>query len=178
LVGGPSVTKVFNGFSDDVCNCFEAGGSANAGGKMPSEKTNEHTRREWRELGFYYDRDDDQKAWRIVGALDGLQKFSRAVRTYATNLKNAAPSKHDHFGPYMYLTIGTWPEEVITDGWIAGPLERLAKLADDIDEVIATARVGDQIPVGAKFAPNSSYDLILELRDDSFDPAKADKACW
>jgi hypothetical protein len=145
---------------------------------MPSEKTNEHTRQEWRDLGFYYARDDRQKTWRIVGTPDGLRSFSRAVRKYASNPKNASSSKHDHLGPYMYLTIGTWPEEVITDHWIAGPLQSLVKLADHIDAAIASAGVGDQISVGAKFAPSSAYDIILELRENNFDPAEADEACW
>lgn len=145
---------------------------------MPSEKTNESTRREWRELGFYYDRDDNRRAWRIVGSLQGLQKFSRAVREYAINPKNVASSKHDHFGPYWYLTIGTSPEEVITDHWIAGPLESLVKFANHLDSEIERANVGDQISVGAKFAPHADYDIILELCDSDFDPAKADSACW
>ena len=43
---------------------------------MDSE-TQDHTREEWRELGFFYDRDDDAKEWRLRGSRDGLRRFAR-----------------------------------------------------------------------------------------------------
>ena len=39
---------------------------------MRSEKKNEAIRREWRELGFFYDRNDSAKAWLIRGSRAGL----------------------------------------------------------------------------------------------------------
>lgn len=39
---------------------------------MPSEATNEATRRAWRELGFFCDRNDAAKEWRIVGSVKDL----------------------------------------------------------------------------------------------------------
>jgi hypothetical protein len=35
---------------------------------MPSEATNRATRREWRELGFFYLRDDRTKVWTLAGS--------------------------------------------------------------------------------------------------------------
>jgi len=43
---------------------------------MPSEATNNATRREWRELGFFYDRDDENKVWRLTGSRAGLLRFA------------------------------------------------------------------------------------------------------
>jgi len=37
---------------------------------VPSEAVNEATRRQWRDLGFFYDRDDAAKSWRIVGTAE------------------------------------------------------------------------------------------------------------
>jgi hypothetical protein len=66
---------------------------------MPTQDTNEATRSEWRELSFFYDRDDVAKEWRIVGSVKGLQKFSAAMRDYASNPANDSLSEHEHFGP-------------------------------------------------------------------------------
>ena len=41
---------------------------------MPSEAANEATRRAWRELGFFCDRNDATNEWRIVGSVKGLEE--------------------------------------------------------------------------------------------------------
>jgi hypothetical protein len=145
---------------------------------MPSEQTNVATRRKWRELGFFYDRDDIEKRWRIVGTRGGLSRFCDELVAFAGNSKNEAKSEHVHLGPYMYLELGSWPYPQITDHWIAGPLSTLRGLADVIRLKLASAAVGDVISFRDVFAPGSPYDLILELRSDGFDPAKEDSACW
>ena len=61
------------------------------------------TRREWRELGFFYDRDDAVRKWRIVGTAERLQRFASLIAAYASDATNDAPSEHQHFGPYMFL---------------------------------------------------------------------------
>jgi hypothetical protein len=144
---------------------------------MSSEVINQITRDEWRELGFFYERDDEAKTWRIVGSHKGLQVFVRYVLDYASDAKNAALSEHIHLGPYMYLEIGTWTEPVITDHWIAGPLESLFSLATQAEKLIASAKVGEVLKFRDTFAPGSPYDLVLEVGDEAFDPAKADLAC-
>ena len=52
---------------------------------MASEAINEATRRVWRELGFFCDRNDATKEWRIVGSVKGLRKFAAEIRSYASN---------------------------------------------------------------------------------------------
>ena len=136
------------------------------------------TQREWRELGFFYDRDDDIKEWRLQGSRAGLQKFATALRDYAAHPGHAALSEHEHLGPYYYLEIGTWSSPEITDHWIAGPLQELQELADSVDAYLVAALAGDCICLRALFAPSSSHELVLQVRDDDFDPAAADTACW
>ncbi len=70
-------------------------------------KVDDATRREWRELGFFYDYDEKQACWRLVGAQAGLLKFCELLRQYADNPKNDKLSEHDHYGPYSYLKVMT-----------------------------------------------------------------------
>ncbi|HJW54093.1 MAG TPA: hypothetical protein VJ577_02365 [Burkholderiaceae bacterium] len=67
---------------------------------MPSAKINEATRREWRELGFFYDRGDRAKEWRIAGSKGNLGRFAKILRDYAADARNEVTSKHEHYGPY------------------------------------------------------------------------------
>lgn len=148
------------------------------GAEMPSPKINESTQREWRELGFFYERNDEAKEWRLQGSKIGLRRFSAAMRAYAGKPENELVSEHEHFGPYMYLELGTWQHSEITAHWIAGPLEEIAALADTMDICLSSASVGDCIFLRAAFAPTAPYELVLEVRDDTFDPATADTECW
>lgn len=141
---------------------------------MPSNREEETTRAEWRNLGFFYDRDDASKIWRIVGSAAGLRKFADEIREYAQNPKNEATSAHRHFGPYMYLEIGTSHRPEITEHWIAGPLQSLAELATLVEEAATGAKVGDSVSLRHAFAPESDYDLAIELRRQGFDPSGED----
>lgn len=145
---------------------------------MPSEKTDLATQREWRELGFYYELDQPKKKWRLVGSKAGLLHFAKLIQAYVADPRNQKLSEHEHYGPYMYLEVGTWDKAEITDHWIAGPLDKLATLAQEIEQKITGAAVGDIIDVGHGFAPSSDVRLILEVSSDSFDPASADSHCW
>jgi hypothetical protein len=145
---------------------------------MPSEEVNEATRREWRELGFFYDRNDETKEWLIRGSRQGLLAFAKILEDYSRNPNRRTLSEHDHLGPYMYLEIGTWNSRVIDDHWIAGTQEDLAALAVLIREHLAKAQSGNLIQLREAYAPVSLYELVLEICGDDFDPAKADKGCW
>ena len=145
---------------------------------MPSAEANEATRGEWRDLGFFYDRDDASNSWRIAGTVQGLRKFAGLVRDYALNSKNESLSEHEHFGPYMFLEIGTWSQPEITNHWIAGPLKDLSTLASLIESVADLSPVGERVSLRRLFAAESPYDLIVEVKDDGFDPAREDPQCW
>ena len=87
-------------------------------------------------------------------------------------------SEHEHFGPYMFLEIGTWSQPEITNHWIAGPLKDLSSLASLIESVADTSPVGERVSLRRLFAAESPYDLIVEVKDDAFDPAREDPQCW
>jgi hypothetical protein len=144
---------------------------------MPSNATKEATHRAWRELGFFCDRNDATNEWRIVGSVKGLRKFASEIRTYASNPANDRPSEYMHFGPSMNLEVGTWHQAEITEQWIGGPLTEFLRLATLIERSAQDNVVGKRIALRASFSPMSPYDLILDVRDEAFDPASADSTC-
>jgi hypothetical protein len=143
---------------------------------MPSDATNQATRREWRELGFFYDRDDKAKVWQLIGSRAGLLRFRDALCSYAADPRNELKSEHEHYGPYGYLEVMTWPEAGFDDHAIRGSLADIARLATVIENKLAAALPGSTIRIREEFAADSPYGLILEVREDGFDPASADQA--
>jgi len=144
---------------------------------MASEAANEATRRAWIELGFFCGRDKAAKEWRIVGSVKGLRKFASEIRKYASNPAHDRLSEYTHFGPAMNLEIGTSHQTEITEQWIGGPLVDLLRLATLIEQSAQHNVVGKHIALRANFSPMAPYELILDVRDDAFDPALADPTC-
>jgi hypothetical protein len=144
---------------------------------VPNEATNESTRRAWRELGFFCGRDSAAKEWRIVGSVKGLRKFASDLRSYASNPAHDRLSEYTHFGPAMNLEIGTSHQTEITEQWIGGPLAELLRLATLIERSAQDNVVGKRIALRSNFSPMAPYELILDVRDEAFDPASADSTC-
>jgi hypothetical protein len=141
---------------------------------MPSDAAHEATRRAWRELGFFCDRNDAAKEWRIVGSVKGLRKFAAEIRKYASNPANDRLSEYTQFGPAMNLEVGTSHQTEITEQWIGGPLVDLLRLATLIERSAQDNVVGKRIALRSSFSPMSPYELILDVRNEAFDPASAD----
>jgi hypothetical protein len=144
---------------------------------MPSDATNEATRRAWRELGFFCGRNDATKEWRIVGSVKGLRKFASEIRKYASNPAHDRLSEYTHLGPAMNLEIGTSHQAEITEQWVGGPLVDLLRLATFIERSAQNNVVGKSIALRENFSPMAPYELILDVRDEAFDPASADPTC-
>jgi hypothetical protein len=143
---------------------------------MPGRATNEATRQEWRELGFFYDRDDQAKVWRLTGSRAGLLRFRDSLIEYTVDPVNSTQSEHKHYGPYMYLKVMTWPEAAFDRHAIRGRLSDLAGLAHIIEAKIAAAQPGSSVSIRDEFSSTSPYGLVLDIREDKFDPASADPA--
>ena len=144
---------------------------------MPSDAAKESTRRAWRALGFFCGRNDTAKEWRIVGSVKGLRKFAAEIRKYASNPANDRLSEYTQFGPAMNLEVGTSHQTEITEQWIGGPLVELLRLARLIERSAQDNVVGKRIALRSNFSPLAPYELILDVRDDAFDPALADPTC-
>ncbi len=140
---------------------------------MPSEATNEATRSEWRELGFFCHRNDQQKEWRLIGSRSGLLRFCDVLLEYANDPSNDYKSEHEHYGPYT-MEIMTWPEPGFDDHAIYGSLTDLKRLAAIVGGKLASAQPGTTIRIQDEFAANTPYALILEIHEDGFDPSQAD----
>jgi hypothetical protein len=114
---------------------------------MLSDAKNRATRREWRELGFLYDRDDE-----MTGSRAGLVPFRDTLLAYVADPRNILKSEHEHYGPYSYLEIMTWPEAGFDNHAIRGPLGDLAQLAALIETRLATAPPGSTAGIQEAFA--------------------------
>jgi hypothetical protein len=141
---------------------------------MPSDDLNEETRLEWRELGFFCDCDKQTKCWKLTGSRAGLFRFRDALLSYVADPRNTLKSEHEHYGPYMSLKVMTWPEAGFDDDSIRGPLADLERLAKLIEAKLAPAHPGSSVLIQEEFAVDSPYALVLDVREDGFDPARAD----
>jgi hypothetical protein len=110
----------------------------------------------------------------LTGSRQGLLKFRDALVTYCANPANAMKSEHEHYGPYMYLKIMTWPEAGCDHDAIRGSLDDLRRLAQIVDKGVSSTAVGSALHVHEEFADRSPYGLVLQIREDGFDPASAD----
>lgn len=144
---------------------------------MANEAAKEHARRAWRELGFFCGKDKAAKEWRIVGSVKGLKNFAAEVHKYAAKPVHNRLSEYMHIGPAMNLEICTSLQAEITDQWIGAPVTEFIQLAVLIDQSVQTNMIGRRIALRANFSPMAPYELILDVRDDSFDPASADPTC-
>ena len=141
---------------------------------MTKPDVNEQLRGEWRELGFFYDSDDQTKEWRLVGSRAGLLRFRDRLLGYASNPKNETVSEHEHYWPYGYLEVMTWPQAGMDSHAIRGTLTDLRRLATLIERAAASAQSGSVVRIREEYAVDGDYALVLEFRDDDFDPASAD----
>lgn len=130
---------------------------------------------EWRELGFHYDLDDDHRVWPLTGSPIGLSRFAEILRQFASNPRNDIRFEHDHYGPYGYLKVMNNPDERgFNSNAIFAPRCEFSKLADLIDSRLANSNTGSTIDLSHDFAPNSEYELRLNVAPEDFDPGLFD----
>ncbi|MGA9730510.1 MAG: hypothetical protein WA757_14725 [Candidatus Acidiferrales bacterium] len=130
--------------------------------------------REWRELGFFYDRDDGNKVWKLTGSRAGLLRFRDVLLSFGAPPRNARDSEHKHFGPYSFLETITSPGAGFDNHAIRGTVADLGRLSALVEAKLATMSPGDKIRIHEEFAPDSPYALLLDLREDGYDPPTAD----
>lgn len=131
----------------------------------------EQTIKEWRELKFYYQRDDNLKQWWFIGSKAGLLDFVRGLTNYANEISNKDISEHIHLGPYQYLKIITWNIPVINQNYIGGSLLDLIKLKTLIENKLSLTYAGEIFEVGEDYAIASEYSIKFFVMTDSFDPS-------
>jgi hypothetical protein len=126
---------------------------------------------EWRELGFYYQRDDDLKQWWLIGSQSGISNFTNDLLYYSNEVPLKEVSEHIHLGPHQYLKIMTWHIPLISEHAIGGTLEDIGRLKTKIDKKLSSTNVGETFEIGADYAPDSEYIIRFFVMSDGFDPA-------
>jgi hypothetical protein len=133
----------------------------------------EATRRAWRELGFFYARDEQAKEWRLTGSREGLLGFATLLAEYSADPVNDSLSEHEHFGPYMYLEVMTSAKPDITGHAIEGTVGDIGRLAEILEGVLRTADAG-RLVIRDEYAPGADYSIVLVVKRWPFDPASLD----
>jgi hypothetical protein len=139
-----------------------------------SPKVAEMTRREWRDLGFFYYSDDDAREWQLTGSKEGLLRFAGCLDAYATDPQFADQSEHDHFGPHMYLKVMTWLDAGIDGRSIHGTQEDIQRLATLVRRKLSVAHAGETVAVGREYVADAEYKIVFHVKEDGFDPASED----
>ena len=127
---------------------------------------------EWRELGFYCNHDTANREYRLIGSAAGLRRFADLLRAYVADPRNEMKSEHEHYGPWG-LEVMTWPDAGMDDHAIHGPLPKLAELASLVDSKLTEAKPGDCISIREEFSSESEFSLVLDVREEGFDPLLA-----
>jgi len=131
-------------------------------------------REEWRALGFFYERTDDPPRWHFMGSGAGLANIVKLLDAYVRDPRNETITEHEHYGPYMYLKVQTSITPEIDSRSIRGTLADLARLRDLIADRLRNTHPGQSLTIGPEYSDAVSFPLLLEIRDDQFDPAYAD----
>ncbi|MDQ3710914.1 MAG: hypothetical protein M3388_01640 [Acidobacteriota bacterium] len=138
----------------------------------------QETKEEWRELGFFYDYNKANQEWLLIGSRNGLLNFSNLLDEYISKPRNEKLGEHEHFFPYMYLTVVTSNETKITDYGIFGSLVDLERLANIIKEKLIDSTVGNVFQIDSEYSKSNEAKLVFEIREKNFDPASADNFLW
>lgn len=139
-----------------------------------NEKRNEGAKKAWRDLGFFYDFDENRKSWEFTGSIEGLEKFCRLLILYTANSKNNLKSEHAHFGPYQYLKIMTWDTPVINENYIGGTLEDLKRLANIISNNLEKSQPNGRFVIQKEYSNQANIPLVFNIKGNDFDPAFLD----
>ncbi|MDE1191851.1 MAG: hypothetical protein PW786_06915 [Arachidicoccus sp.] len=132
---------------------------------------------EWRQLGFYYDRDDriDINQCRFYGSKKGLQNFVSLLDKYINNPANDTLSEHEHYGPYSYLKVMTWNKPTITADYIAGTIQDLKKLKNLISEKLQKTEAGQTFNIEKDYGQDNTITVKFFVMADNFDPVSMDE---
>lgn len=114
------------------------------------------------------------RQYQLIGSRSGLQRFAVLLRAYVADPRNEMKSEHEQYGPYG-LEVMTWPEAGMDDHSVHGPLPKLAERAEVVDSKLATAMPGDRLLIREDFAPSAEWSLVLDVREEGFDPPAAEE---
>jgi len=132
---------------------------------LPSEKTNEQTRREWQDLGLQYSRNDKSRLWILEGSPEGLVAFASLVRTFAGALASDPALDHAHYGPHMYLERMRSERPGVTDRCIRSAAPSLLRLAATVERSAGGVWAGRECKYRIRGRSFLSLPVASSLRD-------------
>ena len=135
----------------------------------------EMLRREWRELGVYYETDNNTREWKLYGDRKGIENFGTVISEYCDKRENFQISEHIHLGPYSYLKIMTWDRPIITTDFIAGTIDDLKKLSGLIKEKLRKTKIGDSFSIDKEFGDENKAKITITVMANNFDPVTLDE---
>ncbi len=112
----------------------------------------------------------------LVRVMDYL--ISVIYYEYISDSRNEKFGEHQHFSPYMYLTVVTSNEAKITDYGIFGSLIDLERLANIIRDKLKDSDVGNVFQIDSEYSKSNEAKLVFEIKEENFDPASADNFLW
>lgn len=133
---------------------------------------------DWKDLGFFYDLDEKSKCWKIVGNRNGLMKFCKILKDYASNPGNEKLSEHEYFGPYMFLTLATLKRRKRYEGGIVGTLSDIEFMSNLVKDKLSDCTIGDSFEIGIEYDEKTEFKMIFQIMDDEFDPSSLDPMEW
>lgn len=139
-----------------------------------TREENQAVRETWRKLGFFYESRDEDRLWFLAGSKKGLLKFHDILISYVRDPQYNEISAHEHYGPYMYLEIMTWSKPGINNHSIYGSKEDLQRLAEIFIYRLRETAVGHHFTIGSDYAADSEYSILVEVKEEGFDPALLD----
>lgn len=135
----------------------------------------EMLRREWRQLGVYYEMDNATKEWKMYGDRKGIENFRSIIKEYCDKHENFRISEHIHLGPYSYLKIMTWDRPIISTDVIAGTIRDLKKLSELIREKLKNTKTEESFTIDNEFGDNNKAKITIKVMADKFDPVTMDE---
>ncbi len=139
-----------------------------------SKEENQTVCEQWRKLGFFYESRAEDRLWFLAGSKEGLLKLHDILTGYVRDPQYNEISAHEHYGPYMYLEIMTWTKPGINDHSIHGSIEDLQRLAEIFISKLRNTAVGNHFVIGSDYAADSEYSILVEVKEEGFDPAFLD----
>ena len=117
----------------------------------------EMLRKEWRELGFYYDQNAEKQQWQFFGSKKGLLNFINCIDEHIAFQKSL--SDDSHFGPYDYLKLMTWDKPYIDFKLFAGRQEDFEILKEIYSKKVEITDVHDEFVIDKEYTSDNSASL-------------------
>jgi hypothetical protein len=133
---------------------------------------NTKIQKEWRQLGFYYERDDTALEWKIIGSKEGVYGFCKLLEDYSMDKRFQGISEDKHFGPYSYLKFMTWHRPKIGKEEICGQLEDFHFLSEIVRNKILEKK--EIFNIDKEFSNENEYLIKFVIKEDNFDPSSFD----